>query len=233
MNTTINNALALYGASLDDNNYIVKGPKSLGVKAVVKGKRLRFESSNGVLIASGPITEKFVSSFVEKFWYWMPIKMNPGKSAIFKKANQLMKEGYERKQAFAAAYSELGEPKRKTVRKQAKKNPSTKRKTRATTMKAAESYVHRVSQVTKKKPSKRLVKRRTVNLRVPVGVFPNPVKKKIEHKYIVQISTANPSYARAVKWKSIGSFLTPALAKEYAKAYDRAHYGKYFIQVIS
>ena len=54
-----------------------------------------------------------------------------------------------------------------------KKNPTT-RKTAARTQRAAEAYVRRPSQITKKAPSKRLKKRRTVNLQSPRGVFPNP-----------------------------------------------------------
>ena len=50
-----------------------------------------------------------------------------GNSALFKIANQLMREGYSRKQAFAAAYSEMGEP-RKAKRKPAVK--TAKKKTR-------------------------------------------------------------------------------------------------------
>ena len=55
----------------------------------------------------------------------------------------------------------------------ARSNPTT-RKTAARTQRAAESYVRRPSQITKKAPSKRLKTRRTVNLQSPRGVFPNP-----------------------------------------------------------
>jgi hypothetical protein len=54
-------------------------------------------------------------------------------------------------------------------------NPAPKRKTAARTQSAAESYVRRPSQVTKKKPTPRLKKRRTINLQSPRGVFPNPI----------------------------------------------------------
>lgn len=60
------------------------------------------------------------------------------------------------------------------IGKTMKKNPAPKRKTAARTQRAAESYVRRPSQITKKAPSKRLKKRRTVNLQSPRGVFPNP-----------------------------------------------------------
>lgn len=49
-----------------------------------------------------------------------------------------------------------------------------KRKTAARTQKAAVGYVNRASQITKKAPSARLKKRRTVNLQSARGVFPNP-----------------------------------------------------------
>lgn len=58
-----------------------------------------------------------------------------------------------------------------------KKSAAPKRKTAATTQKAAEAYVHRNSQITKKAPSKRLKTRRTKNLRIPTGYFPNPLQQ--------------------------------------------------------
>lgn len=63
-------------------------------------------------------------------------------------------------------------------------NPTT-RKTAARTQRAAESYVRRPSQITKKAPSKRLKKRRTVNLQSPRGVFPNPKKRDPTYWVIV------------------------------------------------
>ena len=64
----VKDALQKYGATLTDDGFIVKGEKVAGIKAVIKGRRLRFESADGVLYASGSITEQFVSEFVEKFW---------------------------------------------------------------------------------------------------------------------------------------------------------------------
>lgn len=200
-----------------------------------------------------------------------------GNSAIFKRANVLMKQGHDRKQAFAIAYAErdkdlahlfgTDKPKHKAAR--AKKNPAkpvsdikqyvvyqvfhkdniekrtesrlsgfstkkdavdfarrmrigksfegdfivrpvdlygpldivwpvtrkaikknpVKRKTRAVTQKAAVSYVNRPSQITKKSPTKRLRVRRTKNLRVPVGVFPNPSKSRNEIVYVIHVLT--------------------------------------------
>lgn len=64
-------ALNKYGASLTEQGFIVNSSGTeTDVKAVIKGKRLRFESRSGKLIASGPITEDFVSSFVERYWFW-------------------------------------------------------------------------------------------------------------------------------------------------------------------
>ncbi len=196
-----------------------------------------------------------------------------GNSAIFKRANVLMKQGHDRKQAFAIAYDESGKTAKKAVKKNpvkraewnefsgtgtkrsyqlitdhlpggrsmftidpvydsrgrfiaysvkdfgitenawtihknfdrivnakkfvasllagtVKKNPakrSVKRKTRAVTQKAAVSYVNRPSQITKKSPTKRLRVRRTKNLRVPVGVFPNPSKSRNEVVFVIQV----------------------------------------------
>jgi len=187
-----------------------------------------------------------------------------GNSEIFKRANVLMKQGHDRKQAFAIAYAErdkdlahlfgTDKPKHKAAR--AKKNPAQKkhdptywvivthpagylsfrsdsgytgsqpysslpgntvkqkvsafikqlgikrgqyeviaenpapkRKTRAVTQKAAVSYVNRPSQITKKSPTKRLRVRRTKNLRVPVGVFPNPSKSRNEIVYVIHVLT--------------------------------------------
>lgn len=79
------------------------------------------------------------------------------------------------------------------IGKTMKKNPAPKRKTAARTQRAAESYVRRPSQITKKAPSKRLKKRRTVNLQSPRGVFPNPISQ-----YIVY-SELKPGYWKQVR----------------------------------
>lgn len=70
---TIKAVLQKYGATLSDAGFIVKNGKETSVKPVIKGKRLRFESPAGALLMSGPITEKSVVEFVEKFWFWEPI----------------------------------------------------------------------------------------------------------------------------------------------------------------
>lgn len=64
-------SLAKYGASLSPEGFIVSKTGTVtSVKPVVKGKRLRFEGKDSSLIASGATTEKFVSEFVERYWYW-------------------------------------------------------------------------------------------------------------------------------------------------------------------
>lgn len=65
-------ALQKYGATLTDDGFIAKNGKSC-VKCIIKGKRLRFESASGTLLASGSVSESFVCEFVEKFWFWKPI----------------------------------------------------------------------------------------------------------------------------------------------------------------
>lgn len=73
----IKKALEPYGATLTDSGFISRNGKVSGVKAVIKGKRLRFELENGTLLASGSAADKFVSSFVEKFWFWTKTMKNP------------------------------------------------------------------------------------------------------------------------------------------------------------
>lgn len=68
-----------------------------------------------------------------------------------------------------------------------KQNPAPKRKTAARTQRAAVGYVNRPSQITKKAPSNRLKKRRTINLQTPRGVFPNPSKRHSGHKAVYTV----------------------------------------------
>ncbi|MHB8071865.1 MAG: hypothetical protein ACYDHF_07975 [Candidatus Cryosericum sp.] len=79
-------------------------------------------------------------------------------SAIFKKANQLMREGYPRAQAFKVAYSELGEPVRKTarkvVRKVVRKNPASGYAGGAQVYKGIEFFVFKGGEATVKFPHK-------------------------------------------------------------------------------
>lgn len=115
-----------------------------------------------------------------------------------------------------------------------KKNPI-KRKTRATTQRAAESYVRRPSQITKRKPTRRLVVRRTKNLQSPRGVFPNPVKKGLtarprktraaltDKTFHVQAATLKKDGSQQGPWVTLGVFPNEKRAKEYAKAYAAAY----------
>ena len=67
---TIKAALALYGANLSDTGFITRNTLTTGVKPVLRGKRIRFESVTGRLLASGPISIDAVCHFVEAFWFW-------------------------------------------------------------------------------------------------------------------------------------------------------------------
>lgn len=113
------------------------------------------------------------------------------------------------------------------AKKVLKINPVTKRKTSARTQSAAESYVRRPSQITKKKPTKRLIVRRTKNLQVPSGVFPNPVKQSLTarpRKTKAALSDKSfhvqESFNEGGPWKTVGIFPSKKYAFEYAKALD-------------
>lgn len=105
-----------------------------------------------------------------------------------------------------------------------------KRKTRATTQRAAESYVRRPSQATKKAPSRRLKIRRTKNLQSPRGVFPNPVAAKPKGKFVY----VKKSLDGKTRWTSVSYFPDTVQGKkdaiDYAKAYQAAN-PRYFVSV--
>lgn len=68
-------ALAEYGATLGKNNHITKNGRTFGIRAVVKGYRLRFEdATTGALRMAGPVDGATVASFVEKYWMWQKCK---------------------------------------------------------------------------------------------------------------------------------------------------------------
>ncbi len=70
----IKQTLAAYGATIDMQGVICRNDKVTGVAVVVKGKRIRFEStSSRRLMASGPIIATTVEKFVESFWFWEKI----------------------------------------------------------------------------------------------------------------------------------------------------------------
>lgn len=63
-------ALAQYGAAINDDGNIVRNGKILPVIVKVKGNRVRFENADGYAHCSGPLAEQTVCRFVEHFWYW-------------------------------------------------------------------------------------------------------------------------------------------------------------------
>lgn len=152
-------------------------------------------------------------------------------SQIFKRANVLIKKGHERKQAFAIAYDELGPPTKRAaksnpVKKVKKAAPAKKRTTRG-----KNALINRVSQLTKKKPSARLVARRKKNLSSPRGVFPNPMaaasvmrRPKAQanfREYVVEKATENSP------WVQVAHFQKLPDAKEYANALSVKHPAAY------
>lgn len=95
-----------------------------------------------------------------------------------------------------------------------------KRKTQARTQSAAEAYVYRNSQITKSKPSKRLVNRRAKNLRVPTGVFPNPSPRDVDEVYAREIFLFGQSDGDLYRQRTTA--VIDNLAKKYAKGtYDK------------
>lgn len=98
-----------------------------------------------------------------------------------------------------------------------KQNPAPKRKTSARTQKAAVEYVNRPSQITKKAPTKRLKKRRTINLQSPRGVFPNPAKRQTHYETTVQSSMDKKHWTIFARFPDTPEGAANAI--EYAKAY--------------
>ncbi len=118
-------------------------------------------------------------------------------SAIFKKANQLMREGMGRPQAFKVAYSELGEP----VRKTARKNPRKKTVARArptTTIKLFSNP-----------------KRKTQPKKKPVPIVKGHRPRSTYTDYIVSESANGKT-----GWKAVATFLHEKNAVEYAHALE-------------
>lgn len=101
------------------------------------------------------------------------------------------------------------------------KNPAPKRKTFARTQSAAEAYVRRPSQTTRKAPSARLKKRRTINLQTPRGVFPNPSPREADAVYAREIFLIG--YNDGDLYRQRTTSIIDNLAKKYAKGqYDKA-----------
>lgn len=114
-----------------------------------------------------------------------------------------------------------------------------KTKTNPNPARRKNTHVHRPSQATKKNPTKRLVARRVKNLKMPKGVFPNPVKRKVYAKP-GRMDDLTKRYGRVYHvelsidgeiWKSEGVFVSKESAFEYAHALDRKHDRKYWIRV--
>ena len=70
MTSVINQALELYGAALSPEGLIQRGGKTLPVSVAVRKNRIRFISTSGKLLASGPLEGTTVEKFVEGFWFW-------------------------------------------------------------------------------------------------------------------------------------------------------------------
>jgi len=101
-----------------------------------------------------------------------------------------------------------------------KKNPAkraipVKRKNQARTQARAEGYVRRPSQITKAKPSKRLTTRRIKNLRVPMGVFPNPSSKAGDYEAARELFLFGSNDGNL--YRSRTTAIIDNLAKKYVK----------------
>ena len=70
MTSVIDQALEQYGASLTPDGLIQRGGKTLPVAVSVRKNRIRFISTSGKLLASGPLERATVEKFVEDFWFW-------------------------------------------------------------------------------------------------------------------------------------------------------------------
>jgi hypothetical protein len=66
----IRQALEPFGATLNAQGFITKGANVTKVKPVMQGGRLRFESDEAALLASGRPNAEFVAHFVGRFWFW-------------------------------------------------------------------------------------------------------------------------------------------------------------------
>lgn len=96
-----------------------------------------------------------------------------------------------------------------------------KRKTQARTQATAEGYVRRPSQITKKKPSKRLTVRRIKNLQAPVGLFPNPAARAGDYEGARELFLFGVNDGDLYERRT--TFIIDNLAKKMAKGiYDPA-----------
>ena len=154
--------------------------------------------------------------------------MSTTQSAVFKKANQLMREGYDRKQAFAIAYAEKGEPKRKAP---AKKAPARKRtwKNPASVNIDVDVSSHNARGRKSGTAVKSNPKRKTATRKNPVApkVYSRPRKAAVKKR----IYTVEMSKTGEAPWSIEGIFPTAASAKEYAHALDAKHSHMHYIRV--
>lgn len=70
MTLVITQALKPYGANLSPDGLIQRGGKTLPVAVSIRKNRIRFISTSGNLLASGPLEANTVEKFVEGFWFW-------------------------------------------------------------------------------------------------------------------------------------------------------------------
>lgn len=67
----VNDALSVYGASLSDNNFIIKAEKTLPIGVVSRKNRFMFISANtGKTRATSAKTIEGVRKFIDDFWMW-------------------------------------------------------------------------------------------------------------------------------------------------------------------
>ena len=67
----VKGALAEYGATISDEQQIVRNDKTLGVRVTTERGRLQFRNAaTGRAVCSGPMTGESVRRFVKSFWYW-------------------------------------------------------------------------------------------------------------------------------------------------------------------
>lgn len=67
----VQEALKEYGAKLHGTGYIERHDgKVTMVRPVIMRQRLRFETPDGRLLATGPIKADFVHEFVKRYWLW-------------------------------------------------------------------------------------------------------------------------------------------------------------------
>jgi hypothetical protein len=109
------------------------------------------------------------------------------------------------------------------------------------------AIIGRPSQITRKKPTARLVARRKKNLRAPKGVFPNPKSVHVDidvnshnakgRRSRTRVNPRKPKYHVDIvaggAWRRQATFSVKPMAIEYAKALDRKHGHTKTIRVVA